>query len=226
MLAEGLIAQTEYEDKQQRFLAEQQKYKDLEMSIADSNSKIINAKNAMELLSINNDESTMIQMENLKNAHRILLEEMKQWEQKYVLKSPIAGILNFHKEIINVNYNLISGEEIFSIIPLETGKLKAKLQAPIDKSGKIQAGQRVNLYLDNFPFQEFGVVQGRVEKISVTPNNNGYYLVHVELPDDLYTTYKKRLEFKPGLQGRGDIVTEEMNLVQRIFQGFLKQLSA
>ena len=42
------------------------------------------------------------------------------------------------------------------------------------------------------------------------------------LPNGLKTTYNQELEYKPDLQGRGDIITEDLNLVERIFQEFLR----
>lgn len=222
LLGEGLIAEIDLEREKEELLIKQQSYEDLKIAISSSDSEIINLKNNLEILGIENNETLAFQLETVKNAYRILTEEMKQWEEDFLLIAPADGILNFHKELITDNFNILSGEDIFSMIPLQPGEIKGKLHAPISKSGKIKPGQRVNIYIDNFPYQEYGIIVGEVEKISFTTNSEGFYLVHVKLPNGLLTTYNKQLEYKPDFQGRGDIITEDLNLIQRIFQEFLK----
>lgn len=78
--------------------------------------------------------------------------------------------------------------------------------------------------LDNFQFQEFGVVEGRVHHISFAPDDKGNYYVDVTLPKGLTTSYKKTLIFDKELKGNAEIVTQDLRLIERFFHQFRKLL--
>ena len=65
------------------------------------------------------------------------------------------------------------------------------------------------------------MLKGIVRNISVIPQKQNY-AVEVALPEQLTTTYKKKLEYKEEMQGNAEIVTEELSLFNRIFYQFRK----
>ena len=77
-------------------------------------------------------------------------------------------------------------------------------------------GQKVNIYLKNYPYQEFGVLPGRVRSISLVPQDNRY-AIEITLPAGLMTSYRKQLDFRQEMQGSAEIVTEDLRLLERIF---------
>jgi len=90
---------------------------------------------------------------------------------------------------------------------------------PVARSGKVKAGQKVNIHLDNFPENEYGILRGRVQHISLVPAQTGtavYYAVEISLPNGLMTTYKKELPYLPNMQGQADIITEDLSLLERL----------
>ena len=46
------------------------------------------------------------------------------------------------------------------------------------------------------------------------------YLVNVDLPDGLTTTFDKTLEFKQEMDGTARIITRDLRLIQRFFHEF------
>ncbi len=56
---------------------------------------------------------------------------------------------------------------------------KGKALLPVQGSGKVKVGQRVNVRLTNFPDQEFGYLIGRVESISNIPTPEGFYVLEI-----------------------------------------------
>src|SRR5438445_7615692 len=122
------------------------------------------------------------------------------------MKAPIDGkvsLFNFW----NMNQNLKQGDEVLSIVPGQKQEVIAKLLLPVTNSGKLKVGQTVNIKLNNYLFQEYGMLKGNVKSISVIPKNESY-AVEVALPDKLTTTYKKHLDYKEEMQGTADIITE------------------
>ena len=43
------------------------------------------------------------------------------------------------------------------------------------------------------------------------------YLIDVELPQELITTYNKTIDFRQEMKGTADIVTEDLRLIERFF---------
>lgn len=120
------------------------------------------------------------------------------------------------------NQTVTLGDLVFTIIPSENKNYLAKVKAPSLNSGKIKIGQRVNIKLQNYPETEFGALRGTVDKISLTPDRSGYYLVDVKLPKNLITNYNKEIKFKQEMHGTAEIVTEDLRFIERLFYQFKK----
>lgn len=154
-----------------------------------------------------------------------LLSEIQTWELSYALITPIDGQVIFNNYWIE-NQNVIVGETVFTVIPSENNGVIGKAQMPLDRSGKVKTGQRVNIRFANFPDNEYGSIRGIVKNISIVPVKNeqgrGYYTVEIELPEGLNTTYKKELPYLPEMQAQADIVTEDISILQRFFMPLRK----
>lgn len=70
------------------------------------------------------------------------------------------------------------------------------LYSPVQNSGKIKVGQKVNIRLANYPDREFGIIKGTIKAISLTPDKDGNLLINVSLPNGLQTSYKKQISFQ------------------------------
>ena len=68
----------------------------------------------------------------------------------------------------------------------------------------------------NYPYFEFGLVRGKIEKVSLIPNDNKY-LVEIIFPFGLVSNYGKRLSFQPEMTGSAEIVTDDLSLIERFF---------
>ena len=159
-----------------------------------------------------NDFSTQIQ-----SMVSQLKANIQSWELSYVLMSPIDGKITFTRYWVS-NQNVQAGEEVFTVIPVLESRLIGKAMLPVARSGKVKTGQKANIRLDNFPDNEFGMLKGIVQNISLVPAASGgttYYVVEIALPDGLYTNYKKELPYLPNMQGAADIITEDMSLLER-----------
>ena len=49
-------------------------------------------------------------------------------------------------------------KEVFTVIPVSESRILGKAMLPVARSGKVKAGQKVNIRLDNFPDSEFGML--------------------------------------------------------------------
>lgn len=102
--------------------------------------------------------------------------------------------------------------------------LIGRLQIPATNSGKVKEGQKVLLKLDNYPYQEFGMVEGRVKNMANAPDKDGNYYVNVILPNGLQTSFHKTLPFDKELKGNAEVVTRDLRLLERFFYQMRKLL--
>jgi len=143
---------------------------------------------------------------------------IQDWELNYVLQAPINGKITFSKYWIE-NQNVSTGDEVFTIVPDSVYQIIGKAMIPIARSGKAKIGQKVNIRLQNFPENEYGILRGTVSNISLVPAQAGttvYYSVEVVLNNSLISTYKKELPYLPNMQGQADIITEDLSLLERL----------
>ena len=85
----------------------------------------------------------------------------------------------------------------------------------------MEKGQKVKLSFANFPDAEFGQLPGVVKEISAIPNED-LYTVKVELEQGLVTSYNKEISYSPEMSGQASIITEDLRLLERIFNQFRK----
>jgi len=65
--------------------------------------------------------------------------------------------------------------------------------------------------------EEFGMLTGEVHNISLLPDKEGFFAVDVELPKKLITNYNKEIVFTQEMSGVGEIITEDLRLIERFF---------
>lgn len=95
--------------------------------------------------------------------------------------------------------------------------MKAKAQ----NSGKLQIGQKVNIRLANYPDREFGIIEGKLKTISLTPDKEGNLLLDIELPNGFQTSYKKQTNFQQEMTRTADnIITKDLRLLERLLYQF------
>ncbi|MCK4762302.1 MAG: HlyD family efflux transporter periplasmic adaptor subunit [Candidatus Aminicenantes bacterium] len=138
------------------------------------------------------------------------------WEQKFVLKTPVKGVVSFTK-FWSATQNVKVGDNVFTVVPSEASEIIGKVVLPVRGSAKVKIGQKVNIKFADYPFVEYGMVRGIIKAKSLVSTNNHYHL-EVDLPYGLKTNYGKELEFIQEMQGAAEIITEDVRLLERFFK--------
>jgi len=139
------------------------------------------------------------------------------------LVSSTDGIVSF-QQFWGENQFVKSGDVVMSVLPKNKDFIVGRMQIPSVNSGKVKQGQKVLIKLDNYRYQEYGIIQGKVENISLTPDEKGNYYVDILLPKGLKTSYHKVLPFDKELKGNAEIVTQDLRLIERFFYQIRKLL--
>jgi multidrug efflux pump subunit AcrA (membrane-fusion protein) len=147
--------------------------------------------------------------------------QIEDWKKKYLLIAPIDGKIAF-ATFLQENQQL-KAEQVVCFINPENTEYYAEIYIPQTNFGKVRAGQEVLLKFPSYPFQEYGSVNGKIDFISNINTDSGY-VAKVILQNGLNTTYKKKVQFRDGLQAQGEIITQDMRLLQRFYYNIIKQV--
>lgn len=217
----GVIAAQEYEHKQLEYLQAERSLKNMSNSISITRDAISSANKTYKGTEIYRTKEEIVLLKNVIQSFHILKERIKDWELKYVLKSELEGNVTFLK-VWSENQSVNQGDLVCTIVPSHQKQYVAKLKTPAFNSGKIKVGQLVHLKLDNYPETEFGMLQGEVQNISLTPDHEGLYIIDVKLPSQLITSYHKEIKFQQEMTATAEIITEDLVLIERLFYSFIK----
>ncbi|NMH28008.1 HlyD family secretion protein [Flavobacterium silvaticum] len=215
----GVISKLDYEKEKASSLQAQQTYDQTNMSISQqrdainqTRKQIVGSKITQEKTDVTNRSSLQQSLDELKKAIRI-------WEQTYVFRASYNGKFLF-QNAWKENGLIRSGELFATILPDDQQQFVGNLTVAAQNSGKVRSGQKVLVRLDNFPYQEYGVLEGTVETMSIVPDKEGGYFTQISLPDGLHTSYGKQIKFDKELSGNASIITDDLRLIQRIFYQF------
>ena len=212
----GIISAQEYDQKQLDFLQSQRSYRSISSSISQLRETINNSQKNLRGTEIRKTQDQNKELKNVIQSYSQLKRSLKNWELKFVLQSSIHGKVSF-LSFWNENQTVNQGDLVFTIIPKGNNSFIGKIKAPAQNSGKIKIGQTLNIRLVNYPYTEFGMLEGVIKSISLVPDNDGFYLIDVKLPEKLVTTYNKEIDFKQEMQGTAEIITEDLRLIERFF---------
>jgi multidrug resistance efflux pump len=176
----------------------------------------------LQEIKVQNPEKEKEVITHLISAYNELIDNIKIWEQKYILRAPFSGRVQFLKFWTD-NQFIQMGEQIFTVIPKNTNVI-GQVTLPSNGAGKIKVGQEVIVKLDDYPFNEYGSVRGLVKSISLTTNtirtekgDIDNYLVTVDFPNQLKTSYGSKLDFKFESKGSADIIANDRRFIERLF---------
>jgi len=219
LLEKGVISQQNYENKQIAYFTALKEFENTELMISQLKESITTSKGSSKELEFMKYRENVNLLKQVVHSYGQLKKGIKDWELKYVLKTNLKGKLSFMKQF-NSNQTVVIDDLMFTISSENIPYYVAKLSTPKNNSGKIKIGQRVNLKLNDYPVDEFGVLIGEVQNITSVSDQNGAYIVDVKIPKHLKTSFEKYIIFKQNMQGTADIVTEDLRLLERFFYQF------
>lgn len=190
----GVISAQEIEKQRLVYLQAEKNYKSLLSSISQLNSSINELKRSSKTTVINENTTSINLERSVMQSFYQLKKAIKDWELNYVFRSSVKGTVSF-LQIWSENQTINAGENMFSVIPSTEKGYIGKVKAVAQNSGKLKIGQKVNIRLANYPDKEFGVIEGKLKTISLTPDKVGNLLLDIELPNGLKTSYKKKSIF-------------------------------
>ena len=207
---ENVISKQDLRDRKSRLMNKQMTIPQIRASLLTNENQQINKQKEIDEL-----KHTVSQQKlNFQQALLTLSSTVCDWKKRYIMTAPTGGRVVFIVPL-QVNQFMQPGRTVGYINPTDT-RYYAQVILPQYNFGKITIGLPVQLRFDAYPYQEFGVVNGRLRYISSVPTDSGF-LATVELPEGLITNYNKRLQYRSGLRSQALIITRNVRLLQRFY---------
>jgi HlyD family secretion protein len=213
LFSQKIISASDMENAEQSYLNKQQELQQLQTSISLQNVEFSQMKESVNKLSMQYLQEKHQLFSELKSAQRELIAVIENWQQTYLLTASQSGIVTFNT-FWKRNQYINTGDKVFAIVSRNPGQLIGKIKIAASGSGKIQAGQKVNIKVAGYPYLEYGLLQAKTKSISLVSNND-FYSVEVDFPKGLHSTVNKELKFTGEMIGSAEIITENRSLMER-----------
>ncbi|MFZ2783496.1 MAG: HlyD family efflux transporter periplasmic adaptor subunit [Sediminibacterium sp.] len=157
-----------------------------------------------------------------------LKAQISDWENKYVIKAAFSGTIEY-LDFLNDNDFVNAGKELIEIMPFSDNFI-ANIYLSNINSGKLRKGQLVRIKLEDFPYTEYGLLEGSVADFSSTQiidkqNKVQSLLVNVNFSKILKTDQGYLLPKKNRMKGAAEIITFDRNLFEKIFEKIQMKIS-
>lgn len=149
----------------------------------------------------------------------------QQAQSSYVVRAPVAGRISAFQG--DTGQELSRSAPVVSVLPNDAS-LEAHLLAPSRAIGFLEVGARVNLLIDAYPYQKFGVQTGRVTSVSESAYRPGelnvpvayresVYKVVVALDREYVNAYGRRHLLQVDMTLTADLVIDRRSLLKWLF---------
>jgi len=162
-----------------------------------------------------------------------------------VISAPYAGTITALN--LKAGQSVQNGQALATLVPRaadsdanDPGPLQAQLFAPSRTAGFVRPGQTVYLRYDAYPYQKFGLHQGRITSVSATPfapselppnlaeqlltqagSKEALYRVNVSLEAQSIQAYGEALPLKAGLTVEADVMQERRKVWEWVLEPVL-----
>lgn len=218
LFSRSAISSLEFEKSKSTYLSVVQQH---ELKLSSCNSAQITLSQTQQTIFDTSKEKSDLERkysQTIKSALEILKSKIAEWEQSYLLVSPINGSISL-TQYWQTNQNIGVGEVLMTIIPAKKSNVIGKIYLPLAGAGKVEPGQRVNIKLDNYPYMEFGVLQTTIAGISASPitqNNQKQLVISLYFKNSLTTNYHTSIPVDEEMTGSAEIITKDLSAFERI----------
>ena len=162
-----------------------------------------------------------------------------------VISAPYAGTITALN--LKAGQSVQNGQALATLVPQAAdsdasgpGPLQAQLFAPSRTAGFVRPGQTVYLRYDAYPYQKFGLHQGRITSVSATPfapselppnlaeqlltqagSKEALYRVNVSLEAQSIQAFGEALPLKAGLTVEADVLQERRKVWEWVLEPVL-----
>jgi len=155
------------------------------------------------------------------------LDALNYQMRQRTVKAPVSGSI-FELSTAKLGSVLAPGEEVAEIAP-QASPLILKARLASSDSGFLNLNMPVKLKFDAYPFQNFGILRGKLIGISPTtkPSESAdetfpSYELEIELEKSFIQTKKRNIPLRPGQTATAEIIIRQRRLISFVLEPLLK----
>ncbi len=224
LVLKGHLSKLQLEQLQDQHLMLQQQLAEVQALAQSIRQQQIQLENQLQRLPVEQQR----QLQQLQ-AERLELEQQKTEllaRGEVLVTAPVAGrVTNL---VVSMGQHLQGSQVLMQLLP-ETGFLYAHLLVPTRAFGFVQPGQTTWLRFDAFPYQRFGLYQGKISQLSKAvlmaqdPDSpvqiqEPVYQVQVQLDQQFIEAYGEKLPLQAGMLLSADIVLEQRSVLSWLLE--------
>ena len=217
-LLEGkVISPLEFKREESKYINKKIPLENIAFSIL-SNSITENLKQ-QELKEL--DNQVRIERANFLAKINQFKSEIDNWKIQYLLIARTSGKVVFN-QFVNEGDWVAVNKPLFYIAPKDEGKYIGEMKIGQYALGKVFEGQNVIIRLKAFPYQEYGVLKGKISYLSdLNTTKDTLYVARVIFENGNQSSYKKELNLKNGLIADAEIITQNRSLLGKLFSSLV-----
>ncbi|MEO0932683.1 MAG: HlyD family efflux transporter periplasmic adaptor subunit [Cyanobacteria bacterium J06641_2] len=234
-LSDAKQAQLRLNEQKNRYQAT---VKQLEADIEQAKLRLKEQQNSYKTLKQTSKLSVLRTQEQLKDTQTQIastesqiaqtlsqVESLKLQLKQRIVKSPIDGTI-FEFPVSKPGEVVQPGQRIAQIAPKNTDVI-LKASMPIQDSGFLKVGMPVKVKFDAYPYQEYGIVEGKVtwvspdSKIQQTPQGNSEsFELDITLNQQYVDNGEKRVSLTPGQTADAEVIIRQRRIIDFVLDPF------
>jgi len=207
------LSAKEFNKSRQVYIQKLYSFSVFNASLRNNESDFLRMRESKLDLQVQYDKEVKQYILSMEESLQLLRSSISQWEERYVIKSPLAGSITLTR-FRNENQVIKPGEILATVIPSSPVNIVVRAIIPISGFGKIEIGQKVNIKLSGFPYMQYGVLRGKIYSVSQVPGEGGFS-ADIELTEGMTSTYREKIRFIHEMDGTADIITRDTRLINR-----------
>lgn len=214
------VSNSEFKQQENKYLASKYPLQQSATALLNNNSSYLAKQKEIETL----DNTIKEQKAKFSQALNSMINETEGWLLKYVVFAPLMGKVGF-AGILQENQNVNTGQELFIVNPGNTDFF-GEVQIPQYNMGKVRLGQRTLVKLRSYPFEEYGIINGKISFITDVALKDSVFIAKVDFNRFEQKNPEHPIVLKPGMMADAEIITRESSLLQRFLRNMTKMLNS
>jgi len=214
--SKGVISNSEFKQQENKYLSGKYPLQQTATALLNNNSSYLNKQKELATL----ENTIREQQAKFVEALNSIISDTESWLLKYVVSATSKGRVSY-VGILQENQNLTMNQPLFMINPGNTNFF-GEVQIPQYNMGKVKVGQRSLIKLRSYPFEEFGVIRGKISYITDFALKDSVFLAKIDFQRFEKKDAEHVITLKPGMVADVEIVTKESSLLQRFMRNFNK----
>jgi HlyD family secretion protein len=218
LASQGAVPRFDYIDTQNKVEGLQKEIAIQDQTIEQARQAFQGAKNNASRLKSERQSEILTQIDKQQQELTDLegkFSQAREQQKQSTIRAGVAGTV-YNVKVAKTGAAVHAGDELLSIVPAGE-ELLVEAKVPNQDIGFIKKGMRVKVKLATFPYQEYGMVEGSVSKISPNAVNEKeagmVFPVQVQLKQHSVRVKGQEVSLTPGMAATAEIITRQKTVL-------------